>query len=187
MQWATIETALPTEIERITGLSPVRWSGQPSGWSPSRFVELSLVSLTAIGRDELRSSCPTPETIQYRVYGIRRFVVQVKIDSQSQGLASNALSLAETLMASLWRCPATCDALALAEISVGRLGAARVADYCDCDGRLRSAVMFDVFFNTNVSVECGTVPTVAKVEYTGIVTDAEGNEVLNTTETVTGP
>lgn len=179
MLWSTIESTLISEAKRITGYDSAHWEGQPTGWQSDSLVRLALVSLEVVGRDELRQSCPDPTQIDYRVYGVRRFVVQFTVETQSQALATSALVGAEKLAASLAQCPTTCDNLAAAEIATGQVRPMKVMDYCDCDGRKRSAVVFEVFFNTHSSIPCSSVPTVDKVVYTVNVDDVDGSPVLS--------
>lgn len=188
MEWELIEQTLGPELERLLSDVDLKvvWAGQNTaeGWAPDIFVELDKLSLATIGRDELRTTDAIVDgvpVLNRTVFGNRRFVVQVKIDTQDQTLSATAMAYASRLMGLLLACPDTYENLKAACLGVSGVRSIRSMDYCDCDGRKRSASVFDLILNTSSVIDCGTVQTVAAAVVDGTVLYQDGTTALDET------
>lgn len=188
MLWSEIEQVIVSEVERLTCLTDrVFWVHQAGTlWEDTLFVELSLVSLVVVGRDEVRYSASADGTaLVPRVYGLRNLNVQVKIDSMRQNFSNHAFAVASPLHASLSRCPDVDEAFARAELVIANIGNITNVDYMDSYERMRSAAIFEMVIHTHEGVTCSSIPTVDQIAYTSDIDDVAGSDVADTTVVVT--
>jgi hypothetical protein len=153
MLFEEVEDAISDAIKIGLGSSfDVGWDRRESRYRDGAHVRLRAQALIPIGRTEKRSRSIGGD-LRERTYGVRRLVVQVQCEAQDQALGESAHYYADRVIAAL----ATTRAEALlhaAELGCARmLSAPRAVPYPDEQGRWRSAVMFEVAFNTHSSFE----------------------------------
>lgn len=170
----SVQTAIPEAIKLILGDQgfDVDWGPKTARWRDGgRHVLLSVQNRTRIGTDEKRyAEGADPDDVVERVYGVRRLVVQVQVETDDQDLDANASELGDVIATGLSRT----DVLAVLEAA--GLGNPRVqpqqrGDYRDEHGDTRSGVVFEIWFNTHRTHVGATIPRIRAAEVGGEIED----------------
>ncbi len=182
IDWTTVEPGLVTIFTALSGVAATRWEGAAAGMpNPAEgvTVDLSVVSVVGVGRDELLYRRPSPETedvdgldpwggvaplLTETARGWREVVVRAKVTSAYQSPSASARVFLERIR----------DRLRWSDVrqALGALG----LGFCDIAGsvdisrvidkRMRSIAAIDIRFNSIPHETSPTgVPSIETVTY----------------------
>lgn len=178
MNFEEIETAIASAVRIGVGSTlDVGWDHRTNRWRDAAHVRLRLQSMTPIGDPEKRYR-DVGGDMRERTYGVRRLVVQVQCETQAQAASAGAHYLADRVLAGLGSSFAE-DALAQAEVGSARVfSPPREVSYRDEQSRWRSAVVFELAFNTHSVFEYSEadIGHIRQAELSGTFEDANTEE-----------
>ena len=150
--WASIQTAIPAAVRQVLGDTfDCGWLRRDARWRSAAHCTLRVVSRRITGRTENRLLDNGDKTFTERAYTPAVTTVQFTFEAQDQDLLESAIPLAEQVATALRRSDVY-DILCAAGLGIATVGQLNVVDYVDDSGRWRTAVAFDVEFNTFSSV-----------------------------------
>lgn len=170
----SVQTALPAAIQLILGDQglDVAWGAKTARWRDSgRHVLLSVVGRPRIGTDERRyAAAVDPDDVTERVYGVRRLVIQVQVETDDQDLDASASELGDVIATGFARSDVL-DLLWAEGVGNPRPQPQQRGDYRDDHGDTRSAVVFEIWFNTSRTHTGATIPRLRAAEVSGEIAD----------------
>lgn len=187
VDWATIKSAVASQIATLTGLDPrlVRWVDEPSGTLAGSLpvVWLRVSSLVPVGMDyETRTDNGTGEQT-VTVVGQRDFTLSIRIESFTPDIADDrhAINIGEALRVRLKRSTSIQDRSGI--FAVREILMSKWISYIESN-RPISAYMMDVLcgaVSTDVDDTTGAGDWIGEVQGTGTIKEQDGSTISSPT------